>query len=97
MTVTIPFAQFTHLEKAVVSTDSAEAKLGVAQQMYTAQVGAGRSVRIGGTFTATWADGGTSRYLVQNNGVGNLKLSLTPPIETPGDGVPKPGPICRRG
>jgi hypothetical protein len=64
--------------------------------MYNVAIAAGNSVKPGGTYTVTWADGGTSSYRVITNspGVGSAKLDPMATQETFGDGTVKPGPIC---
>lgn len=79
--------------QSTTSRAEGEVRHGLAIQMYRVRVGANRAQRVGTRFSVTWADGGSTSYIVTANGPGAL-LGWGTEIETPGDGVAKDGPIC---
>lgn len=76
------------------STADAEAKHGVAVWVFhnARLTGATRGSRL----TVTWADGGSTTYLVVG-GVGTPSISPMAVAETPGSGVVEAGPVCGKG
>jgi hypothetical protein len=76
-----------------VSTADPTAKWGIATRMQNAARAAGSGGRAGSLFTVTWADGGSSTYLV-TGAIGDAALNMTAVKETVGDGVPKDGAAC---
>lgn len=73
---------------SITSLSDGAAKSGAASSMFAAARGAGLAPGVGQTFTATWADGGTSTYVV-TGGMGSIGISYEPISQTMVDGVPK--------
>lgn len=80
--------------RTLTSRDDADSKLAAAQGMARVANGARILGGPGSLFTVTWADGGSTTYMVQSNGPTTVPLAPIPVREAPADGVPKPGQVC---
>lgn len=87
------------LGNVTTTSKNKEDKEAAARLMYQQNLSGGAGVAPGGTYTVTWADGGTSTYQVLNNSPGasnNHFLANAPVRETFGDGIAKAGGSCER-
>jgi hypothetical protein len=83
-------------DRDVKSNADGSIKWGTATKMYHVARGLRQGLAAGQVWTVTWADGGTSSYVVTGS-QGDSALSFTPVSETAGDGVAKDGPACAVG
>jgi hypothetical protein len=83
-------------DRDLTSKAEGTSKWATATKMYNVAKGLRQGLAAGQIWTVTWADGGTTSYVV-TGAFGDAALGYEPVSESEGDGVVKAGPVCAVG